>query len=709
MMAVYALTAIITGTWLIKSLSQKKLVIAKTPLDLPIVLFVGSQLVSTIFSTDGHVSWFGYYSRFNGGMWSVISYILLYYAFVTNFGYKYTKDKNGEITIQQFNNITIFTNVALASAFLVSVYGVLERLGIDKNLWVQDVQNRVFSTLGQPNWLAAYMVALIPLTAGLALKSQISNLKSQTNSNLNIVWNLEFVMWNFIAILFFIVLLFTRSRSGLLAFALTDIIFWGLIIFIRPDLKRLQRPALNTLVPCLLVHAAFALVIFFNGTNIAQIDKYFSFTGLNKRLSRSQPITNNIQPAASSGPALETGGTESGVIRKYVWQGALTAWNANWKNKLIGTGTETFAFTFFRYRPIGHNMTSEWDFLYNKAHNEYLNFLATTGVLGLGSYLLFIGSFIWWFIYVHGSRFTVQSHKNIHITMNNEQLIMNFALFSGWLSILITNFFGFSVVVTQVFLFLIPAMIFVLFQQFYPSAGGQAIQQYSVRLPFPFWTMGIAVACTAVVAANIGLLWYADTQYALSYRLARSGQYPKAYTLINRAILLNPGEPVYRDEAATTLASLAVDALSNKDATQGAILANNALAQSDRAIVQSPENILFWKTRTKIYYAFASFDPKFNDAALVALSRAYTLSPNDPRITYNLAVLAGRGGDTVKPVEYLKKTIAIKPDYRDAYYALYVFYSNEKKPNEARAILETYLTNINPHDSQFTELLDKSK
>ena len=58
-----------------------------------------------------------------------------------------------------------------------------------------------------------------------------------------------------------------------------------------------------------------------------------------------------------------------------------------YKAYLIGTGTETFAFAFYRYRPAGHNLTAN-GILYNKAHNEYLNYLATTGLFGLASYLL---------------------------------------------------------------------------------------------------------------------------------------------------------------------------------------------------------------------------------------------------------------------------------------------------------------------------------
>src|SRR3989338_702790 len=84
MVAVYGLTTIIVGAWIVKMISEKEIRITRTPLDIPIVLFVSSQFVSSLFSIDPHVSWFGYYSRFNGGMWSVISYVLLYYAYLSN-------------------------------------------------------------------------------------------------------------------------------------------------------------------------------------------------------------------------------------------------------------------------------------------------------------------------------------------------------------------------------------------------------------------------------------------------------------------------------------------------------------------------------------------------------------------------------------------------------------------------------------------------
>src|SRR3989344_8082372 len=85
MLAVYAFSAVITGSWLIKMIANKKVIFKRTPLDIPLLLFLLALLLSTLFSIDRHVSIWGYYSRFNGGIVSIISYLLLYFAFVSNF------------------------------------------------------------------------------------------------------------------------------------------------------------------------------------------------------------------------------------------------------------------------------------------------------------------------------------------------------------------------------------------------------------------------------------------------------------------------------------------------------------------------------------------------------------------------------------------------------------------------------------------------
>jgi len=370
---VYGMTTIITALWLYRSISAGKIIFCRTILDIPIILFLTSQLISTIVSIDPLTSVFGYYSRFNGGLLSTLCYSFLYWAFVSNMTKSYT--------VYAIRSI-------LASAVLVSIYGVLEHFGIDKNVWVQDVQSRIFSTLGQPNWLAAWLVAIIPITWFFSLEKK------------------KFWLYFFGSLLFFIVILFTKSRSGLAGFVITDFIFWGytLLKFKKGFLKEF-----------LIFNISF-LVLF---------------------LVIKSPITRNQSPS-TSGPALETGGTESGTIRKIVWKGAVQVWL---HNPVFGTGPETFAYSYFLYRPIEHNQTSEWNFVYNKAHNEYLNIAANTGSFGLLSYL---GLIIF----------------SIFIFLKTK----NYYLLAGYTGLAITNFFGFSVVPTQLEFFLFPAIAIALWK-----------------------------------------------------------------------------------------------------------------------------------------------------------------------------------------------------------------------------------------------------
>ncbi len=687
MMVTYAATVIIVAAWIIKMASEREIRITRTPLDIPIAVFFISQLIASIFSMDPHVSWFGYYSRFNGGMLSIISYILLYYAFVSN-----------------WTNLSNLIKIILATALVVSLYGLLEHFGFstscllftgkfDVSCWVQDVQNRVFATLGQPNWLAAYLVALLPVSLAFAVKKSFKNL--------------EFWVWMVVSVVFFATLLFTKSRSGLIAAAVSDVVFWG-ILLLSLSFPRKRESIIDkkqVILPFLLVHIAFAVTVFFFGTNVDALDKFVTWESVQHQLQTTKVAAKPSTAApVKTDTLLSTGGTESGVIRQYVWQGAITAWQSSVKTFLIGTGTETFAFAFYQFKPQAHNLTSEWDFLYNKAHNEYLNYLATTGILGLGSYLLFIGAFIVWFLKIQSSEFRVQNeskHDRESSILHSKFLILN-SLFAGWISILITNFFGFSVVIMQLFLFLFLAMVMV-------SVRHEGTYTKSLKVsPSLLKTIyGIALVLGIILLYFLGRLWEADTLYAKGYQLHRFGKVMDAKNSLSGAIEQNPTEPIYYDEDSIILAELAAASLDARDATGAAILAKQSLAESDIAIGISPNNVIFWKTRTKIFAAFSSFDGAFTTAAIESLKHAYTLSPTDPKIPYTLAVLYGRLAppDTTKAIEAVKTSIQLKPNYRDAYALLVFYYKDTKRPDLEKQIIQEYLAKVDPQDKEFLQTL----
>jgi tetratricopeptide (TPR) repeat protein len=252
----------------------------------------------------------------------------------------------------------------------------------------------------------------------------------------------------------------------------------------------------------------------------------------------------------------------------------------------------------------------------------------------------------------------------------------------------------------QLFLFLFIAIVFVLQS---PNVNPTGIR--TLKLPGAIRELGkiAAVLLSLYLLARLCLMWYADTQFATGYHYDHANLPSQAAPFLEKAVSLDPGEPMYHDELSSALATLTVLEADNKNATQAGSLARESINQSNIALSISPNNVNFWKTRTKIYYTFSQIDPQFNQMAIDALNKALALSPNDPKIYYNLAILYGRGGDNNKAISLLEYAKKIKPDYRDAYYALYAFYTDLKKPDDARQSLEEYLTKVDPNDQEFKD------
>ncbi|MCJ7740576.1 O-antigen ligase family protein, partial [Candidatus Microgenomates bacterium] len=578
--------------------------------------------------------------------------------------------------------------------------------GIDKNLWVQDVQNRVFSTLGQPNWLAAYMAVLIPVTIGsVCIKYQVSGIKYDKKNNSN---NSPFIvsLLNCLIVIFYLALLFTKSRSGFIG-------FWISLILLISSLLILHRKKFLRLF--LVLCSLFFVLTFVFGCPISQLNK-FTLPELIKSTNNTQATTNNLQPNYGSS-VIDVGITESGVIRQIVWKGALDIFK---NNPLFGTGVETFAFAYYRYRPVEHNMTSEWDFLYNKAHNEYLNYLATTGIFGFVTYLLFIGSFIIWNIkkfkaqmsnVKSNSKFKTQ--KNLDLGFDLKLRILDFGFFIGWLSILITNFFGFSVVIIQLFFFLIPAIVFVINNE---APNNLTLKQSASRRTndsinnFQKVTVISLFFVICYMLFVLARLWYADTLFATGSQYTKAEEFTSSYESLKEAIFLNSDEPLYYDEFSYPAAQLAAAFYQDgKQATLASQLLREATLSSDMAILISPANINFWKTRTRVFYTLSQIDEKYFVNAKEALEMALELSPTDPKIYYNLAIIDDRLGKTQEAFSLLEKGAALKPDFRDIYFALGVMYEKSNQKVKARENYNYILTKINPNDEEVKKKMEELK
>ncbi|MEK7109893.1 MAG: O-antigen ligase family protein, partial [Patescibacteria group bacterium] len=353
---------------------------------------------------------------------------------------------------------------------------------------------RAFSTLGQPNWLGAYLAVAFFIGIYYLVKYQISNIKNQ-----KYISNIKNFIWPIYLFLNFSMILFSRSRSAIGAVIVGLILFVGYYsFFIKTNFKKiLFILLLVTLLP----------IIFFK-TGEDKVDRILNFQFSIFNFQNKSPVTNNNSPISSSNV------TESFDIRKIVWEGA---WKLALKYPIFGTGVETFAYSYNLVRPLTHNLTSEWDYVYNKAHNEYFNYLATTGFVGVLSYLLLI---FWFIIYLlkklRITNYELENRKSVirNSSSNNNQIIY-VGLIIAWLTILITNFFGFSTTTIQLFFYLIPALVVAGNYQETDEVKFEKVNTYQWLVIF------VLIAVTVYLLFSIAIYYLADVNYSYGLKYSK--------------------------------------------------------------------------------------------------------------------------------------------------------------------------------------------
>ncbi len=390
------------------------------------IVFLSAFIISTLLSVHRYTSVFGYYTRFNDGLVSLLFYFGIYFVGINTFT---KEDLKGLYFLVQLTTIPIF---------LVSIGQYYPQL---KFLWGGRLQERVFATFGQPNWLAQFLVMLIPFS-----------LYKFLNKNRK-----EYL---FLYVLQFITLWLTFSTSGFLAFVIvaaavtinyfkntndkTVKIFSKLVVIIGASLIfALTNPGIfkgkvTDIVTDLRRSVSQRFVARAQSdenevfhTSFLNENEVFhtSFPGGNEAL-RASFLAGNEALRASFLAGNEV--SDPGFIRLGLWRGTLDLIFSSPKNFLIGTGPETFPYVFQEFRPSILNYSSEWDFVFNKPHNYYLETWAEQGFVGLVLYLLIL-------VYL------IKKRLPIYIKL-------------GLLGFAITNLFGWPVVST--------ALLFWLFAMF---------------------------------------------------------------------------------------------------------------------------------------------------------------------------------------------------------------------------------------------------
>lgn len=376
----------------INVLIHKKIDFKPIILDLAVLIFAVANIISAFFSKYND-SWMGKNSRLQGGF-VILIYALMYYIVSNNLSKK-----------------NVFQSLLVFSFCIVSLVAVLnsfdiDLLGIKKDL-IDGDKLRFISTIGNINFFSSYVCLCFPFIIVTYCNTEETIEKSHyllaivfgsfsmvlTSSESFVIGFVAFIIV-FAFFCFKDVVKLIRLLEALIIIFLTSAIFSYVIKFanvsdytISDLLKIILNPILtiSIIVLCFILktiiskHSEYivtikkiyilflsialitmvALFVYANCNSLGDLDKYFKIT--------------------------DTWGTNRGYIYRKCFE-VLKSFSV--KEWFIGIGPEVLqnVFDYSASEYLGEYI--------DQAHSEYLQFLLTTGVIGLFSYLFIIVSVV---------------------------------------------------------------------------------------------------------------------------------------------------------------------------------------------------------------------------------------------------------------------------------------------------------------------------
>jgi tetratricopeptide (TPR) repeat protein len=615
-----------------------------TPLSIALLLLFVAETAASLPATS--LSWrtslLGDYENFSG-----LSTFILYLLWFRTFSRRLTGEK--------LEKIILFNSLA---AFFSSLYAIGQHFGLDFIQWNAEsvVATREFASLGNPNFLSAYLAMSLPLFLGVSLK-RLAGLASPSPKPAFVfgalaAWGLIFLvlgtpqaasvlhlapftlfqlifrivglaMLSISAIRFLLVpswtgtvcgaillilgLLTTGSRGGFLG-AILGLGFWGILAVKNLEFSASFRQKLSQ-IPKIYGILTFCLVL-----------------GLFYILGHS--FLNRLGDSAlHMGQSLATS-------RLHIWRPGVKMAVAN---PVLGVGLDTFKIAFPYYSGIEFNQIDGMFMSSRMAHNELLQMACTTGFLGLAAYLGVLAAFIFmgWKIY------RVSSPPTRWLLA---------AIFASALAYHVQNFFSFGVASLNLLWFLLLAAVQWNYRDLQPESTSPSAAKFLVLLEKPFLALILLV-----------LLWFplnrlgADIAFGFGNTIAETLKNPDPQTspemlerysdfqvdVMKKAVQLCPLEVKY-----VLYLGLAYEQRAQLDKERAKDWDLMALDCYEKALQMSPANAYYYNDEGRLCAILSRYDTAYAAKAEEAYAQAVHWDPDSPLFLLNWSNALQKVGKT---------------------------------------------------------------
>lgn len=616
--------------WLIKTVYvEKKIIYKKTPLDIPIVVFVLVWGLSALFSVDVFSSLFGYYGRFSDAYLGTVSFALLYFLIVNTL--------TPRQAVRFFHTFLLSAGIALALT-ASSAWGVLGRF-LPTTGRFAIMTSPSFNPLGGSGETAAlFAAAVLVLVAALYSYRVAGAVRAR---RLSVAYGITALLAFAVLLAVNVILAWVAALAGMVALFCCGLYLSYAGRETEAAVSVQAAPALSGFIVILLV------LFLFGGSS-------FTATALPREV---------VLPAQPAWAIL---------------------WQSVKAHPLLGFGPGTFSYAFSAGRPASFNANQFWQLRFDKAPAYLLELPATVGVLGFLSYLAVAGIFFFVsFVFVRNIFRNAQAESYLAFGFSFAAL----ALFTA--QILYANN---TMLLFAFWLFIALAMLHWRFS-FEKIFVTKIIDLRGRREIMPILGALTAVAALAFVGLVYTQVrfYMADVNYN-NFRLAGEvPDLTRAITLnpqrFNYHLSL---ERYYLDSSRDAIAALSAPASDVASERKNQLQADiqQAIAAGEAATAIAPNSVMTWELLGSLYRDVRAIAVGSMAPAIRYFEKAASLEPTNPVLWTELGKLYLANNQTNDAVAAFEKVRALKPDYAPAVIGLAKTYDSLGQPDKALVLLE---------------------
>jgi tetratricopeptide (TPR) repeat protein len=420
--------------------------IKRWPLFLPVAVFVVIYTAATINSVLPAISFWGSYDRMQG-LYTWLNYIAFFLVI--------------SLHLRTWSQIERIISALVFTSIPVAAYGVIQHMQWDQIQWGASTTDRVASTLGNSIFLGAYLIMCMPFVLyrlvrayerwrsassaaapaaiesvaprrpsdretgqqGRARSRGATSQQRQPERRSDVIEIdlfppvLPVIGYALILLLDFAALFYCGSRGPYYGFLVGTIalgvaltvklnnpfpaiaaLFGAVALYLYPQITTTVNPGLAgiLLVLCLAAIVAVFVLPQIRSTlkpalsGLALVLVIFSFPQSVNVLSPAASNSTDNQHLSETN--LNSG---TGDVRVFIWQGSGGLIR---ERPILGWGPETMIYVYSKYYPSGLGHIERANAAPDRNHDEEMDFLVFSGVLGLLAWFAILGTFAWMMI-----------------------------------------------------------------------------------------------------------------------------------------------------------------------------------------------------------------------------------------------------------------------------------------------------------------------